>query len=96
MDFSEIDLQDLTNAFCYNFSHSASAVSYASPAYYADRLCERAMLYLREFFDNDLRIQSLANDAARQTALDNAWGRGGQGPNRNPWHPNFNDKMFWM
>lgn len=25
-------------------------VSYAAPAYYADRLCERASCYLREFF----------------------------------------------
>lgn len=96
MSFSESALHQLTNAFCYNFSHSTSAVSYASPAYYADRLCERAMLYLREFFDNDPRIQALANDSLRRTNLDTAWERGGQGVDRNPWHKNFNDKMFCM
>lgn len=41
MNLSKKDLQQLTYHFCYNFSHTTNAVSYASPAYYADRLCER-------------------------------------------------------
>lgn len=96
MGFSESSLHQLTYAFCYNFSHSASSVSYASPAFYADRLCERVMLYLREFFDNDQSIQDLGNDTMRNSAMEAAWDRGGQGPGRNPWHQNFNNKMFWM
>lgn len=96
MNFTEEGLQDLTNAFCYNFSHSTTAVSYASPAYYADRLCERCMLYLREFFDNDPSVQNLASDNAKRAQLEIAWGRGGQGIGRNPWNKNFNEVMFWM
>ena len=30
-------------------------MSYASPAYYADRLCERGRIYLRNFFNLDRR-----------------------------------------
>ncbi|KAF2725797.1 Piwi-domain-containing protein [Polychaeton citri CBS 116435] len=37
---------ELTHAFCYNYQRATKAVSYPSPAYYADRLCARAALYL--------------------------------------------------
>ncbi|KAK4546750.1 hypothetical protein LTR36_001482 [Oleoguttula mirabilis] len=94
MNFSAVELQDLTNTMCYLFAHSTNAVSYVSPAYYADKLCERAALYLKSFFDGPTNPPS--TQQAQMTAMDNEWNRGGQGPNNNPWNARFNDKMFWM
>jgi eukaryotic translation initiation factor 2C len=34
---------------CYTYVRAPVGVSYASPAYYADRLCERGRCYLRSF-----------------------------------------------
>jgi len=49
-------------------------VSYAAPAYYADRLCERARCYLREFFvpSRDRRDQ-LDADRRRLETLKGIW-----------------------
>lgn len=41
-----------------------SGVSYVSPTYYADRLCERGRLYIRKFYNGD--------DADLRKKLDNA------------------------
>lgn len=92
--FSQKDLQTITNSFCYNFSHSTSPVSYASPAYLADRLCDRATLYLKRWFDNDEVVQNMSA-GERQKEMDEDWGRGGQ-PGKNPWNVSLNSKCFWM
>lgn len=42
-------IQDLTHAFCYNYMRATKGVSYAGPAYYADRLCDRGNHYLRAY-----------------------------------------------
>lgn len=39
-----------THAICYSYARATVGVSYASPAYYADSLCERARLYMRKYF----------------------------------------------
>ncbi|KAF2648959.1 hypothetical protein K491DRAFT_735867 [Lophiostoma macrostomum CBS 122681] len=39
-----------THDLCHSYVRATLAVSYASPAYYADRLCDRGRQYLREFF----------------------------------------------
>lgn len=80
MGIGEQDLQHVTNSFCYNYAHSTNAVSYASPAYYADRLCERASLYLRRFYDGDPDLLEL-NDDIQEREMKADWGRGGQGGN---------------
>jgi len=43
---------------CYTYVRSTTGVSYAAPAYYADRLCERGRCYLRDFFNVDRRSQA--------------------------------------
>ncbi|KAH7068120.1 Piwi domain-containing protein [Paraphoma chrysanthemicola] len=51
-------LRTLTHNLCYSYVRSMSGVSYASPTYYADRLCERGHLYIRRFYlgnDDDLK-----------------------------------------
>jgi hypothetical protein len=42
-------LQDVTHAFCYNYARATKGVSYCGPAYYADRLCDRARAYIRDW-----------------------------------------------
>ncbi|KAF1972478.1 hypothetical protein BU23DRAFT_373868, partial [Bimuria novae-zelandiae CBS 107.79] len=41
MDLSLPELQNLTYQLCHTYVRSTAGVSYAPPAYYADRLCER-------------------------------------------------------
>ncbi|KAF2272511.1 stem cell self-renewal protein Piwi, partial [Westerdykella ornata] len=43
---SKASLADLTHKLCYAFSRATKGVSYAAPAYIADRLCERGRVYL--------------------------------------------------
>ncbi|CAK4034175.1 Piwi-domain-containing [Lecanosticta acicola] len=93
MKLTEAGLQNITNAFCYVYAHTTRAVSYAAPAYYADKLCERVSLYLHKFFEN---YECPESSDARRGAIEQDWNRGGQGVNGNPWHSNFNNKMFWM
>ncbi|EGP91865.1 unnamed protein product [Zymoseptoria tritici ST99CH_1E4] len=94
MKLKEAELQDLTNSFCYTFQHSTSAVSYPAPVYAADKLCERLMLYLYHFNENSTMVAN-ATPAVVASQMNIAWQRGGAG-RENPWHPNLDDKMFWM
>jgi eukaryotic translation initiation factor 2C len=91
------DIHQLTNNFCYTFAHSTSAVSYPSPVYCADKLCERAMLYLHHVYENLPSVSDMSKDQIERE-VEIAWQRGrGRGPTQaNPWHPNLDDKMFWM
>lgn len=45
------DLQLLTHALCHTYVRATTGVSYAPPAYYADRLCERGRCYLRTWYN---------------------------------------------
>lgn len=93
MKFDQDSLQNVTNGLCYNISHSTGPVSYASPAYLADRLCERASLYLHRWYRNDADVKDLHEDKRKQ-GMDADWGRGKQ--TENPWSLTFQSKMFWM
>lgn len=46
------ELQTLTQSICYVFGRATKAVSYCTPAYYADILCERARCYLSHVFES--------------------------------------------
>lgn len=46
-------IQELTHAFCYNYARATKGVSYAAPAYYADRLCDRGNHYLHSYMKNE-------------------------------------------
>ena len=69
MGFRAEQLQDLTYALCCTFAHSTSAVSYVSPAYYADKLCERAALYMKPFYDGEQFTKNM-KPADRKEAMD--------------------------
>ncbi|KAI4940044.1 uncharacterized protein J4E92_001332 [Alternaria infectoria] len=46
-------LRDLIHNLCYSYVRTMGGVSYVSPTYYADRLCERGRLYIRKYFIGD-------------------------------------------
>lgn len=49
--FDVTQIQTFTHAFCFNYARATKGVSYAGPAYYADRLAERGTLYLKAYTD---------------------------------------------
>ncbi|KAF2644033.1 Piwi-domain-containing protein [Massarina eburnea CBS 473.64] len=55
MQFGARDLQNFTNWLCTTYVRATRSVSYAPPAYYADRLCERARCYFKDFFDGNTK-----------------------------------------
>ncbi|KAG9194153.1 hypothetical protein G6011_04188 [Alternaria panax] len=53
MVMTTTELEDLTHKLNHTYVRATLGVSYAAPAYYADRLCERARCYLREWYNPD-------------------------------------------
>ncbi|KAL1798359.1 hypothetical protein ACET3X_002396 [Alternaria dauci] len=53
MTMTTNELEDLTHRLNHTYVRATLGVSYAAPAYYADRLCERARCYLREWYNPD-------------------------------------------
>ncbi|KJX96923.1 hypothetical protein TI39_contig594g00028 [Zymoseptoria brevis] len=49
MGLSTAELHSTTHDFCYAYARATKGVSYCAPAYYADRLCDRARAYLRHW-----------------------------------------------
>jgi eukaryotic translation initiation factor 2C len=94
MEFSAKELQDLTNAICYTYARSTTAVSYATPAYYADHLCERGKQYLKPLFDGDEAYDGMS-EAQVATVVERMWNRGGR-VGGNPWNARLDDSMFWI
>jgi eukaryotic translation initiation factor 2C len=96
MNFSAHDLQNLTNKICYLYGRSTSPVSYATPAYYADRLCERGRQYLRPMLEGETNIQT--EEAGNREVQANWWrtGNGSIDQHANPWHSDLDHTMFWM
>jgi hypothetical protein len=43
------ELQRVTHTLCYIYARATMSVSYCSPAYYADRLCDRGRAWLRAY-----------------------------------------------
>ncbi|KAH9842270.1 Piwi-domain-containing protein [Teratosphaeria destructans] len=86
-------IQQLSNDICYLYGRSMTSVSYATPAYYADRLCERGRVYLKEMFDGEKALEGKNEEETMEVAKqifkrgDNEVG---------PWHKNLNETMFWM
>lgn len=97
------ELQRLSLAFCFNFQRSTTGVSYCAPAYYADRLCDRAHHYLKVLgmppkSDAEKAAGRAGDDAyairARGLIANTTnWNLGGSGF---PWAPRFQDVMFWL
>ncbi|KAF2658629.1 Piwi-domain-containing protein [Lophiostoma macrostomum CBS 122681] len=48
--FGAEQLQDFTYHLCFTYQRATLPVGYAPPAYYADRLCDRARAYMKKHF----------------------------------------------
>ncbi|KAI1488764.1 ribonuclease H-like domain-containing protein [Biscogniauxia mediterranea] len=57
------ELQELTQSLCYVFGRATKAVSYCTPAYYADILCERSRGYLNHLFEEGSGSGSVAGSS---------------------------------
>ena len=105
-----IDLQRVTHALCYIYARATKGVSYCSPAYYADRLCDRGRAWLRDHLIGRMWVDKapkenpddFRNRARNEIDRDNYWRpknfnsqKYGQ-PRKNPWHPNLDDIMFYL
>ncbi|KAK4897839.1 hypothetical protein LTR27_004611 [Elasticomyces elasticus] len=62
------EIQTLTHAFCYNYARACKGVSYAGPAYYADRLCERGTQYLKAYTNS--RVDNRPALVKKQAEID--------------------------
>lgn len=111
MCLSSDELQRVTHALCYIYARATKGVSYCSPAYYADRLCDRGRAWLREYLVGRRGVDRLKNEkdeifkkrARDQIDHETYWRPGGNGneqkygqPRKNPWHPNLDDIMFYL
>lgn len=74
-------LQKITQGLCYMFGRATKAVSYCTPAYYADILCERARCYLHQHFE-----QSTAGDGTQTPLASTSY----------EVHENLEDTMFYI
>jgi eukaryotic translation initiation factor 2C len=67
-------LAELTNILCYCFPRALKGVSYAAPAYIADRLCERGRMYLKNWAQPyNYRLPADDNEAAWTETRIKAW-----------------------
>ncbi|PZC92364.1 Piwi domain containing protein [Pyrenophora tritici-repentis] len=55
----------ITHRLCHTYVRTTLGVSYALPAYYADRLCERGRCYLREWYNPDNNKRQEYNNQLR-------------------------------
>jgi hypothetical protein len=65
-------LQKVTHALCYVYTRATKGVFYCTPAYYADRLCDRGRAWFREYLTGHRSIQQREKEdfvAFKQRAL---------------------------
>ncbi|KAK3058482.1 hypothetical protein LTR09_000046 [Extremus antarcticus] len=112
MALSAQQLHEITNNFCYIYARATRGVSYCAPAYYADRLCDRARCYLRYKLLGRPGYQprpiNRPNETwaqycdAIKTQLEtdgfhwNRWVAPTNPPNSNPWSSTLNNSMFYL
>ncbi|KAL1602639.1 hypothetical protein SLS60_006056 [Paraconiothyrium brasiliense] len=102
MQLSPKALQDFTYWLCYSYVRATVPLGYAPPAYYADRLCERARCYFSDFLKpatkprTQPKDKDADNDEKDEPSLE--WMARWNTPNNphGPWHTELNDTMFWM
>ncbi|KAH7068283.1 ribonuclease H-like domain-containing protein [Paraphoma chrysanthemicola] len=80
---SDNDLRTLTHRLCYTYCRATCGVSYATPTYYADRLCDRGRIYLpNTWSSNPLAHEARLKSTARtmheqfQVVRDNTYRNG--------------------
>lgn len=84
-DFDSAAIINSTYKLCWNTVHSTSALSYASPAYYAGKLCERGLVYLKPVVDGKMSFNDLQAKYFKLTTQ-----------KKNPWHAALDGEMFYI
>ena len=74
-------VESISYNLCWLYGRTTRAVSYCTPAYYADRACDRARCYLSKYFDHD--------------AMDGETG-GAPRPEDVLVHPDLQNTMFYI
>ncbi|KAH7395755.1 ribonuclease H-like domain-containing protein [Cadophora sp. MPI-SDFR-AT-0126] len=97
-DYSAKDLQQVTNNLCSMESRAMHCLSVVTPARYADLLCDRLRCYMKPVLEKDRRQNSSDDAIGIRTHAQNrnVWGEGRNPTNRNPWHDNVKDIMFYL
>ncbi|KOS18839.1 Protein argonaute-2 [Escovopsis weberi] len=85
------ELQELTQSMCFVFGRATKAVSYCTPAYYADILCERARCYLSSLFESP-------GNSVAPSAIGSVAGVPGAGPSDDEVriHERLKNTMFYI
>ncbi|KAF2397222.1 Piwi-domain-containing protein [Trichodelitschia bisporula] len=108
MELPEAKLQEITHNLCYAYSPATKGISYCAPAYYADRLCTRGRMYLRlcqDVLGNQGHPEGYTREdqkrwrakVAKSVASSPEWNpRNADSSRTNPWHPNFDNLMFYV
>ncbi|KAE9973273.1 hypothetical protein BLS_003657 [Venturia inaequalis] len=96
--FSPNQLQTFIHNLCHAYQRSTTSVSYATPAYYADRLCDRVRRYFSGWYNKsypDPRQWNPTDEAGGYARFRTEW-RGGRPLRANPWEGGLDDGMFWL
>ncbi|GAA5840147.1 hypothetical protein JCM11251_000616 [Rhodosporidiobolus azoricus] len=92
--FTSDQLQLLAFNLCFTYARATRAVSVATPAFYASRLCTRAQLLLKREDDDSTTVISTASGSSeerlRQQALAEYQSR------LKAIHPNHDELLYWM
>jgi eukaryotic translation initiation factor 2C len=102
MKFSAQQLQDFIHSLCFTYARSTCSVSYATPAYYADRLCDRVRHYYADWLSGKVPVrqpnknENVTREHIGWQDFKKAWHRASVTGERNPWNKNLDDKMFWL
>ncbi|KAF8852748.1 stem cell self-renewal protein Piwi [Acephala macrosclerotiorum] len=89
------ELQETTNKICYTGSRATKSLSVATPARYADLLCERLRCYIRPFLDHPLP-KGITGNLNFYQQEPNTWRAHHASTSVNPWHSNLDDVMFYL
>ncbi|KAH6883189.1 Piwi domain-containing protein [Alternaria rosae] len=84
MAMSTTQLEDLTHKLNHTYVRATLGVSYAAPAYYADRLCERARCYLRTWYNPNPSMRNNYQNLIRQCETTVETKRNNSNANRPP------------
>ncbi|KAK3068586.1 hypothetical protein LTR53_013730 [Teratosphaeriaceae sp. CCFEE 6253] len=100
-------IKEVTHYLCYNYARANEGVSYAAPAYYADRLADRGNHYLKAYTAGKTQpeqewaegtLKEYRTAVAQEVAASELWNPrvAANGVSSNPWHPNLDNVMFWL
>ncbi|GAA5856915.1 hypothetical protein JCM8547_008462 [Rhodosporidiobolus lusitaniae] len=92
--FSADQLQTLIFNLCFTYARATRAVSVATPAFYASRLCTRAQLLLKREDDDSATVMSSTSGSSQEHLRSQALAE--YSSRLKEIHEFQDDKLFWM